>query len=85
MADHTQLPASSLCTADWVTVKEEDFENHVIPSEWKIENRPRDPPTYLSWAKQARNGIWAFCCVYGEEHYAERLKALERAIPWNLQ
>ena len=42
--------------------------------------RPKQPVDMLKWARQARNGLWVFCLVYGEEHWEERSAALDRLI-----
>eukprot|EP00971_Amphidinium_carterae_P242230 4809862-Amphidinium_carterae.1 len=75
--DHRNLTSSALSVADFPTSRCEDLEQYVPPEDLKPEHRPRDPPTYLSWARQARNSIRAFACVYGTEHEEERSHALE--------
>ena len=59
------------------------FDDYVPSAEYKIENRPRLPVDMLKWAKQARNGLWVFCCAYGEEHWEERAEALDTLLRRN--
>ena len=68
---------TSLSAADFPQVREEEFDQHVVPADYKLEARPRDPPTYLSWARQVRNYIRAFCCILGQEHESELTACLE--------
>eukprot|EP00971_Amphidinium_carterae_P043437 854826-Amphidinium_carterae.2 len=75
--DHRHLTSGALSVADFPTARVEELEQYVPPEDMKPEHRPRDPPTYLSWARQARNGIKVFACIYGREHEDERLAALD--------
>eukprot|EP00971_Amphidinium_carterae_P323314 6425509-Amphidinium_carterae.1 len=75
--DFRHLPHTSLSVADFPLVKDEEFESYIIPADWKLESRPRDPPTYLSWQRQARNQVKTFCCIFGMEHQEERMAALD--------
>ena len=66
-----------LSAADWRTVPEEVFDNYTPPTDWRLEPRPRDPPSYDVWARQARNEVHAFSCVYGMEYFEYLTEALQ--------
>ena len=51
-----------------------------MPHDYKVEPRPREPPTYLTWARQARNFIWALGCILGEEHVEPMTQCLDGAL-----
>eukprot|EP00971_Amphidinium_carterae_P335827 6471875-Amphidinium_carterae.2 len=75
--DHKNLGPASLSVADFPTIRDEEAENYSVSVDWKLETRPREPPTYLSWQRQARNEVKAFGCLFGTEHNEERLEALD--------
>eukprot|EP00972_Heterocapsa_arctica_P080301 11834544-Heterocapsa_arctica.AAC.1 len=47
-----------------------------MPSENKLEARPRAPAIFSAWKRQAENSIRVFESVYGLEHGGERRHAL---------
>eukprot|EP00969_Alexandrium_andersonii_P090063 3976903-Alexandrium_andersonii.AAC.1 len=74
---HRHLAPRALSVADFPTAKEEEFETHAAPLDYKVAARPLEPPTYLSWARQARNFIWGIGCILGEEHVDPMMQCLD--------
>ena len=61
------MPPHALSAADFPTVRAEAFDEHVVPTDTKLETRPRAPTVYLQWVRQAENMAHAFALVYGRE------------------
>eukprot|EP00972_Heterocapsa_arctica_P074584 11007249-Heterocapsa_arctica.AAC.1 len=72
--DH--VPLHALSAADFPTVRSEAFDDHSVPTDVKLETRPRTPPTYLQWIRQAQNMAKAFSLAYGQEYEVTLLKFL---------
>ena len=62
------VPAYALSVSDFPTVRAEGFEDHVVPTDTKLETRARQPVGHLVWSRQAQNMGRAFALAYGLEH-----------------
>ena len=62
------MPPHALSAADFPTVRAEAFDEHVVPTDTKLETRPKAPTVYLQWVRQAENMAHAFALVYGREY-----------------
>ena len=70
------VPPNALSAADFPTVRAEAFDEHVVPTDTKLETRPRAPTVYLQWVRQAENMAHAFALVYGREYREPILRFL---------
>eukprot|EP00972_Heterocapsa_arctica_P024030 3540530-Heterocapsa_arctica.AAC.1 len=52
------------------------FDDHAVPTDTKLEPRPRAPVGYLQWGCQAENMAKAYALSYGKEYEAPLLKYL---------
>lgn len=68
-------PDFALTAGDFPQTSEEDFDLYVLPSDTKLEKRPRAPVTLSVWFRDALRQSWAVACVYGTEHYPSWEKA----------
>ena len=75
------IEAHSLSAADFESYTAAQLDDFRLPQEGNVEPKPRYPPTWDNWLKQARRGINIWCLVYGEQYREEMtacLAGLER-------
>ena len=70
------MPPHAPSAADFPTVRAEAFDEYVVPTDTKLEARPRAPTVYLQWVRQAENMAHAFALVYGQEYREPILRFL---------
>eukprot|EP00972_Heterocapsa_arctica_P022995 3382126-Heterocapsa_arctica.AAC.1 len=71
------VPLHALSAADFTMVRSEAFDDHIVPTDTKIEMRARAPITYLQWARQAQNMAKAFALAYGQDYGPPLLNFLQ--------
>ena len=66
--DTRNAASFQLTVSDFPYVTEEQFKNFQTPLDGRPEARPKDPPTYLAWRRQAGIMVTQVCSCGGLEH-----------------
>ena len=77
------MPTHHLSVADFVKADPEEIEAFVVPTENKLEARPRAPATIDRWRRQVFVQITVLQKVCAEEHGVEMRECIEKLLDWH--